>query len=286
MAEQAEVENFLKEHTDLQKEFSLLKLTKQWPGEIVFDQKELLYRNEEKRRVLPIYWTRIAAALVLILTGTFFMMSILRNNRTNTSGKKQAIVKVENKKDHQDPVAAEKLYSPVLKPGTDKIPAQAQKNQTQIRETAKHDSPGPRAAGSNSVKSSVPDSKQPPIADYAGQQVEDSPGDLAVLTPKSNTGIELQTSGTRNAVVPPGQSLSAIKTPALVVAASGNNSGSAMENEDLADIQTDNSISVIALNDRNKGITGFFKKLTQRTSANETADNTKKLRVSVFRFSY
>jgi hypothetical protein len=59
-----------------------------------------------------------------------------------------------------------------------------------------------------------------------------------------------------------------------------------MENEEPVDIQTDNSISVIALNEQNKGITGFFKKLTQRATDNETADNTKKVRVSVFQFSY
>jgi hypothetical protein len=51
------------------------------------------------------------------------------------------------------------------------------------------------------------------------------------------------------------------------------------ENED----QTDNAISVVALNDKNKGITRLFKKLTGRTPADE---NARKVRVSVFQFSY
>ena len=51
------------------------------------------------------------------------------------------------------------------------------------------------------------------------------------------------------------------------------------ENEE----QTDNAISVVALNDKNKGITRLFKKLTRRTPADE---NARKVRVSVFQFSY
>jgi hypothetical protein len=51
------------------------------------------------------------------------------------------------------------------------------------------------------------------------------------------------------------------------------------ENEE----QTDNAISVVALNDKNKGITRLFKKLTKRTPVDE---NARKVRVSVFQFSY
>jgi hypothetical protein len=52
-----------------------------------------------------------------------------------------------------------------------------------------------------------------------------------------------------------------------------------VENED----QTDNAISVVAINDKNKGITKLFKKLTARAPADE---NERKVRVSVFQFSY
>jgi hypothetical protein len=52
-----------------------------------------------------------------------------------------------------------------------------------------------------------------------------------------------------------------------------------VENED----QTDNAISVVALNDKNKGITKLFKKLTRQAPADE---NARKVRVSVFQFSY
>jgi hypothetical protein len=285
--EQVEVENFLKEHTDLQKEFSLLQLTKMWPGEIVFDQKELLYHKEEKRRVIPMYWTRIAAALVLFLAGTLFMISLLRSNQTDISGKKQSVVSVETKKDHLNPVTTEKSVQSDLNPNTEKIPVQAKINQTHIRETAINGNHNAQTTVTNSAMSSAPGAKQRPTADYVGQPIQSSPDDdLVTLAPKSNTNVELQARFTKSAVVAPGRLLDASKTPALAIALDNNNSGSDVGNGDMADIQTDNSISVIALNDRNKGITSFFKKLTQRRSGNETAENTKKLRVSVFQFSY
>ena len=63
-SEMSEVEKFLTENADLQKEFSMLQQTILVPAQTVFEQKELLFRKEEKRRVIPIYWTRIAAALL------------------------------------------------------------------------------------------------------------------------------------------------------------------------------------------------------------------------------
>jgi hypothetical protein len=78
--------------------------------------------------------------------------------------------------------------------------------------------------------------------------------------------------------------LNGAKTPSLLIAVADK--PRITDEEPPTDIQTDNAISVIALNDRNKGITGFFKKLSKRVPGDETADNTKKLRVSVFQISY
>jgi hypothetical protein len=230
------------------------------------------------------------------------MMSLLRNYRTDISGKKLSIVAVDDKKNHLDHGSTEKLNPSNQKPSADTETKLEQKKQTEYKGTPDHASQNSsRTVSANPKKSSAPgsnsrstttgdqrrNSSEHQNADGKDRgQTQDSPDDLAILMPKSNTSVEVQTSSTRSAVVATGQSLGTTKAPALVIAVAGKNSGSGMENEDLADIQTDNSISVIALNDRNKGITSFFKKLTQRTSGNETADNTKKLRVSVFRFSY
>jgi len=75
------------------------------------------------------------------------------------------------------------------------------------------------------------------------------------------------------------------KAPALLIAASAKTESSGSENDvwKETDFQSENAISVVALNDKNKGISQFFKKLTKRAPE---VDNAKKIRVSVFQFSY
>jgi hypothetical protein len=101
---------------------------------------------------------------------------------------------------------------------------------------------------------------------------------------KNSTGLELQMveSGkgrdTRQIVAAPGS-----QAPALLIA-SVNTKDVHQENVlPEQDIQSDNAISVIALNEKNKAITGFFKKLTKRAPVDE---NARTVRVSVFQISY
>ena len=112
--EQVAVENFLNENADLQKEFRLLQNTILWPSEFVFEQKETLYRKEEKRRIIPVYWIRIAAVITLILAGSWFMMTILKNPKTDISGKKGTVAHVDLKK-NQETAAVEK-FNPLTQP--------------------------------------------------------------------------------------------------------------------------------------------------------------------------
>ncbi|MDP4213894.1 MAG: hypothetical protein Q8926_14860 [Bacteroidota bacterium] len=76
------------------------------------------------------------------------------------------------------------------------------------------------------------------------------------------------------------------ETPVLISPAAATDNQMSIENASQPDLQTDNAISVLALNDRNKAIAGFFKKLTRRASDDETVNNAKKLRVSIFQISY
>jgi hypothetical protein len=114
------------------------------------------------------------------------------------------------------------------------------------------------------------------------------PGESFIAMQKSNAALELQNSRAIATTKEPGliAALPKTETPALisVVAATDNQTGN--ENFNQQDTQTDNAISVIALNDRNKAIAGFFKKLTRRAPDDETVNNSKKLRVSVFQISY
>jgi len=63
--ENDEVEKFVLQHPQLQNEFTLLQKTRLEPENLVFRDKKILYRKEE-RRVVPIFWLRISAAAAII----------------------------------------------------------------------------------------------------------------------------------------------------------------------------------------------------------------------------
>ena len=68
-----------------------MQYTIQRPADTIFEPKELLYRREEKRRVVPVYWNRIAAALLLILAGSWFLLTVLNNHKQANSVNKQTV---------------------------------------------------------------------------------------------------------------------------------------------------------------------------------------------------
>ena len=125
-----------------------------------------------------------------------------------------------------------------------------------------------------------------------GQNVTSSPEDnnipaeSSLAVQKSSTALEIQPVAGKVDNDPafvssrPGD-----KAPALLIAASAKTESSGSENDvwKETDFQSENAISVVALNDKNKGISQFFKKLTKRAPE---VDNAKKIRVSVFQFSY
>jgi len=68
------VEEFVRRHPDLEKELTALKQTVAVPPEIVFEHKEILLRDEKERRLFPVYLWRIAATLLIVLAGAWFLM--------------------------------------------------------------------------------------------------------------------------------------------------------------------------------------------------------------------
>jgi hypothetical protein len=94
------VEQFLAAHSVIKTELEFLQKTKLRPDEeIVFSNKEILYRKEEKVRVVAIRWWRIAVAAALLLAVSTTTL-ILFNNKNNHAG--IASDKVEEKKSIQD----------------------------------------------------------------------------------------------------------------------------------------------------------------------------------------
>ncbi len=79
--EQQVLESFVRRNPDLEKELERLKQTVAPPPVSVFENKDILLREEKKRRFLPVFWTRIAAALVILLTGAGVMLIIIPSKK-------------------------------------------------------------------------------------------------------------------------------------------------------------------------------------------------------------
>lgn len=304
-SEMVDVENFVASNADLQKEFSLLSQTILIPVQTEFSEKELLFRKEGKRRVIPIYWTRIAAAVVVLVLGTWLMTTQLTGNQ------KSGIAGSDNKKNIVPPKGSSSGQNTNKMNGDEAgVPAAANdKNQLAVQQiiTAQNKnqatdqqngttSKNPSVRNSGTSKNNIK-----PLNDLSGKNSTVQPlvsGNPDAQTPSSgenpegstlaihkSSAQELQPVNSQNATDPKQiSSLPGSHSPVLLITPGATENvryenALSVENED----QTDNAISVVALNDKNKGITKLFKKLTRQAPADE---NARKVRVSVFQFSY
>jgi hypothetical protein len=79
--EKRAVEDFIKENPDLEQELILMQQTVAVPDEsIVFEDKELLYRKEKERKVIP--WFRLSAAAVLLISFSIVGWLYLNHSQT------------------------------------------------------------------------------------------------------------------------------------------------------------------------------------------------------------
>jgi hypothetical protein len=75
------VERFIATNPSVKEELALLQRTKLQPEQIVFANKQSLYRREEKVRVLPMHWWRAAAAVLILALGLSAVL-VLNNKPT------------------------------------------------------------------------------------------------------------------------------------------------------------------------------------------------------------
>jgi hypothetical protein len=286
-ADRQSVEKFISENADLQKEFLLLQQTILSPADIVFEPKASLFREEDKRRVVPFYRTRVAAAVAVLILGSWYMKTIISKNHVRDlsgkvradAGKKNSVsesksqgVTIETRKNTGLPTV-NKNQTALISPA-EKTPGDANKNHVHDRSNSKiHDQ----------SKSRIHDPSDRKDQNPSHSDLNEEP-ENQVASAKSSSALELQSAdrqtGTNPEHIP---TVAGTATQALVISTKSNDP----QNENTAlkerDFQNDNAISVVGLNDRNKAITGFFKKLTKRAPADE---NARKLRVSVFQISY
>ena len=276
-AEKQEVEKFLVENEDLRKEFALLQETIMTPADIVFEGKDLLLRKEEKRRMIPLFWLRIAASVALIITGSWIIFTVV-NKRSSENTVAKEFAKTRNSK-----IKSGSAVKPVSEnndiPPANGLPQNAvQKKTTGGKEFIK--AKNQKNGGAQEKKDN------PSSVSNDGLNTNDdlTMQDEAVIALHKPVTPDLQSRGTRAGVDPeqPGVVASGINPSAPVLTAIPVSQNIKNENPE-PDYQTDNAISVVALNERNKSITGFFKKIIRRPPVNE---NDRKLRVSVFQISY
>ena len=106
-----EVEKFVQQNPKLEEELSILQSTKlEADPSIVFENKEVLYRKEEKKRPIPFTWLRAAAIAILLITGFLiyhyktFTDSHENNNVTKNANNQEKVGLGKNKKKQEPSV--------------------------------------------------------------------------------------------------------------------------------------------------------------------------------------
>jgi hypothetical protein len=122
------VELFMEANPSVKKELALLMKAKLQPEQIVFPNKQSLYRKEEKVSVIPVRWLRAAAAILILALGLTAVLvlnnkpSVVKNGVANN---KKAL---KEKNNDARPLAKTNADNPV-------IPT-VKKENTDVHETA------------------------------------------------------------------------------------------------------------------------------------------------------
>ena len=107
-----EVEKFAGQYPAVQQELALLQKTKLQPeAEIIFPDKSILYRREEKVRVISMTWFRVAVAAAIILIAGFATFRLIN---TNKNGDIPTVAKIDKSKNQP---SDKKTDQPISNPG-------------------------------------------------------------------------------------------------------------------------------------------------------------------------
>ena len=118
--ERKETEEFLSANPSVKNEFELLQKVKlQADNTIVFPGKNLLYKSEEKSKVIPFKWWRLAAAAMLFGAGLWFGINyfqkndnlpvVVKNDARTKTGKRNPLTSDTITGTPKNPVAESKL---------------------------------------------------------------------------------------------------------------------------------------------------------------------------------
>ena len=255
--ERNDVEVFVAGNPAIQRELNLLQQTKLQPETIVFPYKESLYHKEEKARVIPIRWWRIAAAAVLLLGIGTTTIVLLNNKKGNDGGGIAIDTKVEPTNNNAI------ITQPLTNPTNKKAPLVADKKKEEAIGTKE-----PRNTIAIKQKVTRPEEKkeQTMLVKNEEKRLTNNLAELTSVNPNIKKQIE---PGKMIAVVP--IDLSPAKESSL------KNTKEKTELTKVTDEAPQPSYAVEQQSSGNKGLRGFLRKVTRtfekRTNIKATDDD-------------
>ncbi len=110
------VEEYLREDAGVREELIRLQKIKLIPESIIFDNKEILYRKEEKeRRFIPVFYFRIAAAIILAAIGLGIFFIFNKRGSDKLSSAPMADNKKQKSVENRYPVNTVPVTDPTVK---------------------------------------------------------------------------------------------------------------------------------------------------------------------------
>jgi len=135
-----EVERFAGQYSAVKQELALLQKTKLHPeAEVVFPDKSILYRREERVRVIRVTWFRVAVAAAIILIAGFATFTLVNTNKNGDTPSIAVIDKSNNQ-------PADKKVDPLSNPRNqtekntkaDLVKADERSTKNQTRDNKEH----------------------------------------------------------------------------------------------------------------------------------------------------
>jgi hypothetical protein len=115
------LEQFVAANPQVKKELEIFQQTKLQPEEIIFTNKESLYRREEKVRAIPMRWWRASAAAVVILSIGVTVVIVVQNKKS--SDDRIVVIPDKGQKiNKENSVAIKKEFNPSVQPNTSQQP--------------------------------------------------------------------------------------------------------------------------------------------------------------------
>ncbi len=256
------VEEFVRRHPDLEKELTALKQTVAVPPEIVFEHKEILLRDEKERRLFPVYLWRIAAALLIVLAGTWFLVMTgkLRKPGHPAADSREMTIKMDAKNKR---TAAE-------------IKTENTQNAASVKKT---DADSLHAGNLRKTRRAVV--RQQPGSDLLSP--DSNPIQQKLNTAKQNGSNPV---GKTNPDPDQNKMLPEIIMPSSIRSGGQRPPLSTVNRQPSTNQPSSSSESILVFDNKNRTISGFFKKMMSASPEDATADNRRqKIRVSVFQFN-